>query len=260
MPISPNTAWRVLDGLAYSSLTLGMAAGVLSTAAQLAMGLEPNLAVIGIAVTGTLVVYNVDRLADVDHDRATRPARSAFVTAHRRALRLATALAAAGSLAFAFRLGLRPALLLAPIALLGLAHRRAKTVTLAKPAYVTLAWLVVVVALPTVIDPNAQHPIWACAILGCALLANAIACDVREGQAAVARFGVARVRWGARGIAALGIALGFAAPAPLRPLLGIPLVTLAALIPLREDERYGLVVVDGALILGAVLAIALHPR
>jgi hypothetical protein len=41
----------------------------------------------------------------------------------------------------------------------------------------------------------------------------------------------------------------------VRPLVCIPLATLAALAFFRADERYGLVVVDGALWAGALLAL-----
>ena len=37
----------------------------------------------------------------------------------------------------------------------------------------------------------------------------------------------------------------------------VPLMTLGVLIPLRPSERYGLVGVDGALLLGAIAAAAL---
>jgi len=46
------------------------------------------------------------------------------------------------------------------------------------------------------------------------------------------------------------------APAPARPLVAVPLLVLASLIWFRPGERYGLVAVDGALLAGALAAIA----
>ena len=58
----------------------------------------------------------------------------------------------------------------------------------------------------------------------------------------------------ARAIALAGGVLALAGPAPLRPLAAVPFLTLAALLPFRADERYGLIVVDGALLAGGLLA------
>jgi hypothetical protein len=49
--------------------------------------------------------------------------------------------------------------------------------------------------------------------------------------------------------------VALAAPAGQRALLGIPALELLALLRFRADERYGLVVVDGALGLGALASI-----
>jgi len=61
----------------------------------------------------------------------------------------------------------------------------------------------------------------------------------------------------ARGCAALGIACALAAPTGVRPLGLVPLATLAALVPFHPGERYGLVTVDGALLIGALGALPL---
>lgn len=72
----------LLDAVAFSSLWVAAAAGVLCAAASLAMGVPPLASVVGIAVTGTRVVYNVDRLRDLERDGLTTPHRSAFVARH----------------------------------------------------------------------------------------------------------------------------------------------------------------------------------
>jgi hypothetical protein len=73
----------ILDAVAFSSIWVAAAAGALCASAALAMGVTPTFSVAGIAVSGTLFVYNVDRLRDLDRDRATTPERSAFVERNR---------------------------------------------------------------------------------------------------------------------------------------------------------------------------------
>jgi len=122
-------------------------------------------AAVGLAFCGTLVVYNVDRLRDLDRDRATAPARSAFVTRHGAGLALLTVAAGLLSAGFAVAAGPRALLVLAPIFGLGLLHRRLKHVTFAKSAYITAAWVGVAVGLPFAIAPHAGAVGWAAAIL-----------------------------------------------------------------------------------------------
>ena len=249
-------ACALSDALVFSSLWVGMAAGALCWAASLAMGLTPTVWAMAMAATGTFVVYNIDHLRDLERDRATTPVRSAFVAAHLVSLSALTSVAALGALAAASRMGWRAALLLAPILAVGLAHRRLKRLAHAKAIYVTAAWLAVVVGLPAVLSPAATRIGWVATILGSALLANAIASNVRDREAGARRFGTQRALWAARAVAGVGALLAAAAaPIAVRPLSWVPAMTLAALVRFRLDERYGLLVVDGALVVGAGAAI-----
>ena len=60
-----------------------------------------------------------------------------------------------------------------------------------------------------------------------------------------------------RAIAAAATAAALAGPAAVRPLAAIPVATLLVLARFRTSERYGLVAVDGALLVGALAALAL---
>jgi hypothetical protein len=245
----------ILDAVVFSSAWVAAATGALCASASLAMGVTPAFSIVGIAVSGTLFVYNVDRIRDVDRDRATTPERSAFVERNRGSLVAWTVAAGLVSLAFAFSVGPGPTLLLLPALAAGLAHRRLKRMPFAKSAYITAAWLLVVVGVPAVADPAAANVAWTAGILGPAIFANAIASNVRDAEAAVVRFGRGPVLNTARLFAALGMLLGAAAPPPVRPLAAVSLATLAALVAFRAGERYGLIVVDGALLAGALLAV-----
>jgi 4-hydroxybenzoate polyprenyltransferase len=248
---------QLLDACVFSSAWLALAAAALSAASSRALGGTPSLHAAALAAFGTLVVYNVDRLRDVARDRVTTPRRTAFVERHRDgllALTLASALVAA---VLTLAAGRCAVVLLAPVLVAGLLHRRLKRLALLKPFYVVAAWLAVVVGLPWCLSQAPAHAVWVLAVLGTAMLANAIASNVRDREAGAARMGPARALARARVAALVGLALALAAPAPVRSLAAVPALTLAVLVRFRPGEDYGLVWVDGALLAGALLALAL---
>jgi hypothetical protein len=221
------------------------------------MGIALSLPAVGLAFAGTLVVYNVDRLRDVERDRETTPRRSAFVDRHGGGLALFAVAAGMACVAFAVSAGPRIWLPLAPALALGMFHRRIKHLTFGKSAYITAAWVAVVVLVPAALDPAASAVGWAVAFTASAIFANAIACNIRDREVAAALLGERRTLLVARTCAAAGCLLGLAAPAPARSRVALPLAMLAVLIPFRPSERYGLVAVDGALLVGAAIATAL---
>ena len=248
-----------LGPIVFSSAWVAAAAAALSAATALAMRARPSASALALAFCGTLVVYNVDR-RDLPRDRKTSPLRSAFVARHRRALTAITALAGAASVALAFQLGPRAIALLAPVLAAGLLHRRLKRFGWWKPVYVSAAWTAVVVGLPAALAVGPRHLPWIGVIVGATVVANVIASNLRDGEALSARFGARVPLRAASGFAAFASLCGVAAPDAVRPLVLVPLFTLAALSKFRADEHYGLVVVDGALLLGALLALPLLAR
>jgi 4-hydroxybenzoate polyprenyltransferase len=249
---------RAFDFLAFTSLWVAAAASVLCAAAGRALGADPAAATLAIAAAGTLVVYNVDRLRDLERDRATSPHRTAFVESWRGALIALTATAAAVAAGLVWRSGARTAVLLAPIAAVGLAHRRLKRFAWWKPFYVSAAWTAVVVGLPAVTHDRADHLPWVGAIVAATIAANVIASNLRDREApAAVRFGPRVPIRIARGLALAASALALNAPDGARSLAPIPLATLAALAAFRPTELYGFIAVDGALLVGALAALLL---
>jgi hypothetical protein len=246
----------LLDALVFSSLWVAAAAAALCAAAARALAAPPDPAVLGLAFCGTLVVYDVDRLRDLERDRETSPLRSAFVARHRGALVALTAAAASGSAVFAMAVGWLVLPLLAPVLALGLLHRRLKHFGLAKPLYITAAWLLVVVGLPALRAPDPALAAGVACALGPAILANAIASNARDDEAVSARLGQRVPLHLARGCALLGVAVALSGSQALRVLAPAPLLTFAALVPFRADERYGHWVVDGALLAGGLASAA----
>jgi 4-hydroxybenzoate polyprenyltransferase len=246
-----------LDALAWSSLWLALAASALAAAASRALGVTPAPAVLGLAFGGTVVVYVIDRLRDLARDRVSAPERAAFVERHRRALLVLAGLG--GGLAAGSALALRPrAVCLAlVVGALGLLHRRLKRWFLVKPAYLTFAWTAVPVGLPAAHDPAAQHVGFAAGVVGASVLANVALSNLRDGEGVAGRIGRRRTLAVAGGLAAAGLGAALLGPAPARPLAALPLVMGAAVLGFRPSERYGALVVDGALLAGALAALAL---
>lgn len=244
-----------LAALAYSSLIVSASAGALCAAFAAVMGAPLDASVILAAIGGTLFVYNLDRLRDRENDRQTAPQRTAFV--ERNAARLGV-LALVGlfvALCAAASIGLTSLLVLAPVALLGLLHRRLKSLAVLKATYLAAAWTAVVVGLPLVagIDASADQIAWTSAVLFGSLLANAIVSSLRDGEAASSVLGSSVPA--VLALATVSLAAVLALFGPVRALLPVPALTLIAILGPIHSQLYGLVIVDGALLVGGVLAI-----
>jgi len=247
-------AW--LDAVLWSSAGLALGAAALTAAASRALGLVPEPALLALVSGGTLTVYVIDRVRDLPRDRVTAPRRAAFVARHRRALLALAALGAALAAGGALALGPRPLALAAGVGALGLAHRRLKRFAAAKPLYLTFAWTAVPVGLPAAADPGATHVGWAAAIVGATVLANVALSNLRDGEALAGRLGARRTLPLAGASLLAGLAAAWLGPAAVRPLAALPLAMSGALLGFRPTERYGALAVDGALLVGALLALA----
>jgi hypothetical protein len=270
-----------LEALAYASILAGGVAGTLTLAAALSlMGSPailmegPALTSAGLAFAGALVVYNVDRLRDLERDRHSSPRRSAFVSHHRRALVAIVVLAGSAAAALGWRAGPAAVGLCGAVLLPSLFHRRIKHHPGVKLAYVTAAWVAVVVGLPALNQLEAVSPrsalgwpgdadLWhrvvlVASVYGAAIGSNLIASNVREGEISLSTRRARHAIWTARGVASLGVVIALAGSPPLRPLACIPLAQLAGLTGFRGDERGRFVWVDGSLLLGALATLGLQ--
>lgn len=245
---------RALEALAFSSVWIAGAAALLCAATGRTMGIDVPPGVLALAACGTFAVYSVDRLRDLERDRGTSPRRSAFVERHDRGLRVATGFAGIASVALTLEAGTRVLWLLAPVLLMGLGHRRLKRFAAWKALYITVAWTVVVVGLPA-LQGDAQHLAWVAGVVAFSILANAIVSNLRDGEAATDRWGPQVPMRLAIASASIACGLALLAPRPVLPLLAVAAATLVSVLAFRPDESYGLVVVDGALVLGAAVAL-----
>jgi 4-hydroxybenzoate polyprenyltransferase len=231
---------RAIDALLFSGAWVALAAASLTTASFRVFGAAPQPPVVALAFLGTLAVYAIDRLRDLDRDRVTAPLRSTFVEQHRNALIAIAITSAIASVSCATSAGPRAIVISAVVLAIGLLHRRLKRLSMVKPIYLVSAWLAVVVALPAAIVPSAPNAGLAALVLAPALFAN------------VAASRSLRV---ARSLALLGVALAWVAPSAVRPLGAVALATGVALLRFRRTEHYSLGILDGALTIGALASL-----
>jgi 4-hydroxybenzoate polyprenyltransferase len=247
-------AVRLLDGLAFSSLLASAIGAGLSLVASRAL-LAPDAGRSALlASSGAFLIYTLDRLRDADRDRHTSPARTRFVQRHRRSL--LTALVVAGLLFGAAWLTASPAIqgLCAGIGVVGLLHRRLKTHPVLKTGYVSLAWVAGCVGIPWIAAGRPGEGLWLAGSLLAVLVANLIASNLRDRETHPLPARPDTVL--SIAFAAVAVAMTVALLAPGRAVVAgwIALLECLALAGFRADERYGLIVVDGALLVGSLLA------
>ena len=256
-PPAPG-ATRVLDGLAFSLwLPAAVAAAVCaSVGGALGASEVPRWAIL--AASGSFIVYGVDRLRDLERDRATSPRRSAFVERNALGFRVALVLAALIGLSAGAGASPPAVLLCAGLGGLGLLHRRLKQVPAFKSLYVAFAWTGVCVGLPMLATttPRPVGPaLWAASILFPTFWANLVASNLRDDEAGLSPAPALRA---ARVVVFTAAALALWAPTPVAPLGWVAFMEGCALLRFRPTEHYGHLVVDGALLVGALLTLA-HP-
>lgn len=248
------------DAVAFSSLLAAAIGFALSMVSSLALAAPDRLHWALLTSTGTFVIYNLDRLRDTSRDASTAPDRTAFVERNRGPLTLAVAAASILFGGLLFAAPQRVILLCLGVGLVGLLHRRIKRASAFKALYVSLAWVAACVGFPWLARGGAllaADAAWAGGVLAATLIANLAASNVRDGEAQFQPTRPERVLIFARGSALLGIGLACLAPPAIAPLGWIAAAELATLVRFQKNERYGLLVIDGALLLGS-LASAAH--
>jgi len=255
---APALVVRAADAFAFSS---GLAASIgasLSLVASGALGVSNPASWAFLAGSGTFIIYSLDRLRDLDRDRAISPLRTAFVLRNRPRLYAAVCIAAIGFVATLLLAPPSIILLCLAIGLVGLFHRRLKQAAALKTAYVSLAWVAGCVGIPWLASGHASGGPWIAGILLASLAANLIASNLRDGRGEAReptdRGDTAQVLWLARGMAVLAITIALISPAALRALVWIPICEGLTLARFRPTERYGQIAVDGGLLVGALLA------
>lgn len=256
-PASGSLRSQVLDPLVYSSIWMASAAACLAFAAGKAMDLPFSTRAGSLIFCGILLVYNLDRLQDLERDRVTSPRRSAFIAHYRRPLWGLVLFSALGASLLLLQAPRTVQIIAVAVLLLGFAHRRIKRLAYFKELYLSAAWLLGILGLPAHYAGGAQN-LWQCAwILGPALLANDMAASLRDAEGITKKIGCGPALQLSRLIALVGVGFGFFAAESVQPLTAVPTLTALALFGYRPGEAYGFLAIDGALFAGALIALGL---
>jgi len=257
----PARALALAEAFAYSSGLAAAIGAALALAVGRVLGSPDPRHAAAIVGFGAFTIYAVDRLRDVELDRPSSPLRTAFVLRHRSALVAASALSA---LALAALLASAPppvAALGVAIGAVGLLHRRLKRSARWKIGYVASAWTAACVGIPLLAGASAVDRRAAAAaalatiVVGGSLVANLIASNLRDGKRSRSVGSAAHALGAARAIAIAAAVLAGVSPEPVAALAWIPAAEAVALAAFRSSERYAHIAVDGALLLGAGLAV-----
>lgn len=263
-PLLPSIARKLAglgEGIAYSSALAALVGGAMTWAVGQALA-SPRLARdAALVACGAFLIYNVDRLRDLARDHPGSPRRTAFVLRHRPRLVGAAAVVGLGLLAL---LAAAPASSLAlclAVGSIGLLHRRLKQDLRFKIAYVAGAWTAACVGLPWLArhgagDGSGGALAWSILFAGAALVANLIASNLRDAKRGAAGWSPTTGIVVARTVAIAAAAAAGLAPGGVASLAWIPAAEAVSLCFFRPSERFGHLAVDGALLLGALIAIA----
>lgn len=251
-----------MDVLVFASFWPAGAAAALIAAVAAAFGSPPPVPALVLGFFGTFVVYNIDRLRDIERDRATTPARTAFVERHRSELAFGSALAAIFCALAAAMLPASISFLCAFVLMAGLLHRRIKHLAGWKTAYITFAWVAVCVGIPALLGGlSTRESLPTSIAIGMTIAANLIVLNMHDQVGGLARvpnniaMGLAVFLCAAATLACLGETSGVARGlAPIPAFEALAVAGFASGRAQRSRERYGLVVVDGALLIGAIVA------
>ena len=222
-----------MNFLIRSGIWVALCAVALLVAAARSMGIQPGAELIGVTGLGTIAVYGFDRW-----------------TAGRAGW-LQWLVPGIGAVVVGVRLPVNAIAILTGVCALAFLHSRLRRFAWVKPLYITCAWLGVVVGLPWVIRGSGPVPTVVLPI-ALAIIANVLACDAIDREAEAAQIGPKRVWWIARGVALLGVVVGFPEPAAF-----IPGAMLVAMFRWPVTHWWAERVLDGALLAGGALAIAL---
>lgn len=249
------------EAIAYSSALPALVGLAMTWAAGQALA-SPRLVHDAVLVAcGAYLVYGIDRLRDLERDRRGAPGRTAFVERNRS--RLAVAAAISGLLLgvlLAAAPGPSVALCLA-VGSVGFLHRRLKQQDVGlKVVYVATAWTTACVGLPWVgrggLEGAAAGELgWSLLFVGSAVMANLIASNLRDGKHGDSGWPPGALLFAARAMTIAAASLAGLAPGAVAQLAWIPAAQAVSLCFFRGSERYGHFAVDGALLVGALIAI-----
>lgn len=243
---------HITNSFIYSSIFVAIISSFLSTLPLHFLNNDIEINKICLIFFGTLFVYNFDHIIDIKSDRTTNPGRTRFISNNREILKLITVISGFISSCIFIIYHSAENFILIPALIFGVFHWKFKTKRVMSALYITLSWVLVVVIFPLAQDFELnKDTLFIISILGLTFLGNALVFMADDMNPAKK---LKTVHY-SKIIVFIALIFSVTSPASLKYLVFIPALTLLGLVFYREDERYHLLYLDGALLAGGILCL-----
>jgi len=240
---------RLIEVLAYTGIIAAMLAVSIAIFTFLFLDSGINYILLVLIFCGTLVIYNLDHLKDINSDRTTNPLRVNFIIKNKRLIYLITGLSMFLSILAVYYLGIKLIPIIVVPFFLGLIHRIIKNSPLVSAIYITLSWLMITVYLPAFLTDNPKEIIILSIVVGIFLFCNAYASSIRQ------KFYAKKYARYLLYLSLLNLLIIIVLRGSYIGILPASIFTTMALTNYMDDENYELILLDGMQLLGTVLSI-----
>ncbi len=240
---------RLIEFLAYTGTIAAMLATSIAIFTFLFLGTGINYILLVLIFCGTLVIYNLDHLKDINSDKATNPKRVNFIINNKRLIYLITGISMILSVSAVYYFGIKLIPIIALPFLLGIVHRIIKNSPLFSAVYITLSWLMITVFLPAYLTDKPKEIIILSIIAGIFLFCNAYASSIR--QKFYAKKYVRYLLY----LSLLNLLIILVLRGSYIGILPASIFTTMALSNYMDDENYEVILLDGMQLLGTIISI-----
>ena len=240
---------KIIEYLAYTGTIAALLATTLSIFTFLFLSTAINYLLLILIFTGTLTIYNIDHLRDLNYDQATNPLRANFIRSNKTIIYLIAGLSIFTSIISLYFIGFNIIPILLIPFLLGLLHRRLKGNPLFSAIYVTIAWLIVTIYLPSYLADKLNHILLLSLIIGIILFSNAYTASIRQKFYAFkhARYLIY--------LSILALIIILVLRGNYTGIIPLAFFTTIALLNFRNDENYEIIYFDGLQLSGSVMSV-----
>jgi hypothetical protein len=164
---------KIIATLAYTGIIAATLAASLTLLTFTFLNTGVNSILLTLIFFGTLTIYNIDHLRDLNYDESTNPQRVKFIKYNKFLIYFIITLSFMICIVSVFKIDFKIIPILVIPFVLGLLHKRLKSNSIFSAIYITLSWLIVTVFLPAYIANKTSHLLWISLVIGILLLCNA---------------------------------------------------------------------------------------
>ncbi len=164
---------KILTNLAHTGIIAATLAASLALLTISFLNTSVNYILLTLIFFGTLTIYNIDHLMDLNNDESTNPQRVNFIKNNKILIYIIITLSFIICSASVFVIDIKIILILVIPFVLGLLHRKLKSNSFFSAIYITFSWLIVTMLLPAYLSNKTNQILWIFIVIGILLLCNA---------------------------------------------------------------------------------------